>query len=830
MDDAAPLDREREYGFQLRVDGQPPTGGTFTPTLGDERWTAFIQALNRATAASDEDAREARGPLTTVRDVGRKFHDYVSRLAPELTAFLEERSPRRLVIESPHGEIHKLPWEAMVRPDWTIPAAANLSIVHTKETFRPDPVVCQIPVRVAAVFGPRTGTTTAEALDALAKAARDRIAISKWQADRSGEVPDADIYHVEAHGARESGAIDIGDELRRTTPFANRLRDRAMVLLWSCYSGLARSWGGSPSLTLNTLGNALVVSFQTELNEDAAASISNRFYEDVFTNRDVADPESAVVRARSRLYTERLNSCEWAALTAWLRQPVDVTAAALDGPRLPSGTWSDEHVASPDQQLLKTTLAEEAFPGRALLLTGVTIRTPLAVELAAAYRGTIVHLDGDLRGDDRLGKVVQALGVVPPSAHPADRLLSVIDALARMPDSLLLWTGVGDDQQRTASLIPIPPDVRIVLTSPLPLTAADGVFLAARSAPAAPPGHVPAGSPLDVVERLERAGRYGDAYRTWDLHRGDAQGWSHDEQKRYWTVGYWIGVRLEHEWANLQRCVEALDSIDRFEATLLRGNMFDRIGHYDRARRQYAEAQRLARSPTDEGRLRLEMAYLAGQLGDAALAEAHYRAALRLLEAVNDDADPLWRSALGRGLRDHAHLLARDRSWAGEAAARLNRAIAIHALDGRVGQLAAALTTRGRIERTLDRSDRGERALFVAIGLQHESGNLRGWAAAIRDLAQLHIDAGRHELALQLLTTVYNRLESSGDPILRPAAGLAAWAAARAAWRLGRVVEAGTWIDEALSRLPAERRDERRDLDTLKAVVRSLSPDNAARP
>ncbi len=289
-------------------------------------------------------------------------------------------------------------------------------------------------------------------------------------------------------------------------------------------------------------------------------------------------------------------------------------------------------------------------------------------------------------------------------------------------------------------------------------------------------------------------------------------------------TGYWIAVRLEHEASNLDECLNELSSIDPFETALLRGNLLDRAGHYDQARRQYAEAQGLTQSDTDKGRLRIEMAYLAGQMGDTPLAEAHYRAAIQQLERVPDgDTNPRWRSALGRGLRDYAHLLARDKNRSAQAAARLNRAIAMHSVDGRLGQLAAALTTRGRIEQTMDHWDRGERALMLAAGLQHESGNLRGWASSVQDLAQLHFDARSYELALQLATNVYARLEKVGDLVLRPSAGLAANVAARAAWRLGRFAEAHDWIEKALPRLPAERRDERVGVDALNVILRSLS-------
>jgi hypothetical protein len=821
-----PLDRDRDYAFELRVDGQPATGGTFTSPLGDEKWTSYIETLNRATSAGDDAARETQGPLIAVRDVGRKFHEYLTQLSPALTSFLvTERGPRRLVIESAHNEIHKLPWEAIVRPDWTIPADDDLSIVHTRPLFRADPMVCPTPLRIAAVFGPHTGRTTADALAYLNTVAAKRIDVTNWQTAKASEVPDADIYHVEAHGHRESGAIDIEYELRSTTPFADRLRNRRMILLWSCHSSLARSWGSSPAFLLNDRANALVVAFQTELHEDAAANISRRFYEDVFANREIADPETAIVRARSRLYHERLNSCEWAALSIWLRQPVDVSAAVLDGPRLPETSWIDAPV-TPDQQLLATVLAEEAHPGRPVLFSGVKISAPLSRELVAAYRGRIVHLDGALRSGTGLADVVKALGSAAPYAHPADGVLLAMEELARVPESLLLWTGIGDTQQRLFGLIPIPPGLRIVLTSPYSLASTDGVFQSKYSfSDQPPPGQAPE-LPLELIERLELAGRYLEGYHAWDGQTAAASSWTSDDQRRFWIAGYWICVRLEHELSTLEWIVQQLVPIGAFDAALLEGNLRSRGERDDLARRRYEDAFGLASSDTDRARVRIEMAYLASRLGDVPLAEAHYRAAIRLLEGVADgDSDPRWRSALGRGLRDYAHLIARDKSRASEARSRINRAIAIHAVDGRINQLAAALTTCGRLEAAMGRLDFGERALIQAAGIQYESGNLHGWASSVQDLAAVNLEAGRCELALHLLASVFTRLDTSGDPLLRSAAGMVAYVAARAAWRLGRFGDTRTWIKQSLDRLSPERRDERVELERLMGVAQSLTPD-----
>ncbi|HEY7499293.1 MAG TPA: hypothetical protein VH740_12305 [Vicinamibacterales bacterium] len=826
-DDEIPLDSERSYAFELRVDGQPATGGEFVPGLGDEKWSWYIQALNRATSADEDEARKAQGPLRTVRDVGRKFYDHLTRLAPALMAFLmTERGPRRLVIESANGEIHKLPWEAIVRPDWTIPADSDLSIVHTTPLFRADPRVCQAPLRVARVFGPRTPLATNEALTSIQSAASGRIHVDGWQTGNATDVPDADIYHIEAHGSRDTGAVEIEYELKSTTPLANRLRGRPMVLLWTCYSALQRSWKTSAAYLLNELENSLVLAFQTELHIDTAAWLAADFYRNLFANREIADPETAFVHARSMLYKDRLNSCEWAALTVWLRQPVDVTAALLDGPRVPAESWSGNAIGSADEQLLELVLRDEAFAGRPLLLAGANISAPLPSALVAAYRGTIVHLDGDLRHGTQLANVVKA--IVPDSTfvHPADGLLSVIGELGREPESLLLWTGVNETVQRACGLIAIPPSLRVVLTSPHSLPMADGIFHSPRSIANSLPPSPAAEMPLDHLERIERSGRYREAYALWESHRSTVSGWPVADQIRFWIVGYWIGARLEDELSNLETIIGELTPIAPFEAALVHGNLRSRAGHDDQARRHYMEAQRLATTDTERARVGIEMAYLALLLGDVPLADAHYRAAIRLLESVTDgDLDPRWRSALGRGLRDFAHLLARDKTRAAEARARVNRAIAIHAFDGRLSQLAASLTTRGRIDRTMERWDDGERALIQAVGLQHEGGNVLGWAAAVQDLTELQLEAGRYALALELVTRVFERLDNSGDSLQNSAAGMAAYACARASWRLGRFAETREWTDRALDRLPAARREERVALERLKGVARSMSPD-----
>jgi tetratricopeptide (TPR) repeat protein len=823
----SPLDSQREYAFDVIVDRTASMGGTFRPLLGDERWQEYMSSLGAATKAPA--STDLRQQLKLVRSAGRNLYDQIVGLDPGLSRFLNEESgPRRLVITSDHPEIHKLPWEAIVRPDWQTPAAGDLSIVHALETtpFSPGPFTCGKLLRIATVFGPGTPAGTATSVKALGEKAPNRVEVLDWVFGPAakGEAP-FDVYHIEAHGDLATGGTDVD---KNPTPFTTELPERIhcapLVLMWTCHSGRVRSWGESPALVLHRNGNALVLSYQTELRFDSAAAIAQRFYDRILASQRASDPETAIVAARSDLYRTRLNSCEWASLTVWLRQPVDVSAAALDGPRLPAAKWSSDADALADVATLQSALTDEAFPGRPILLTGVTLPDRLPLSLVSACRGPVVRLNGaDLETVD-IGAIFDPLGVKPESCHPGDRLLALLRVLGGSEDSVLLWTGVDAVQASVLGYISVPRSVRIVLTSSALLDFPLGVFRSAHSPDAAVLDAQDESDLASRIERLERLGRYADAACAWRAAPPNAiTASTSEERRRFFAAAYWALVRLEGSADEVRACLAALETTDPFEALLLRANHEDRAGRYAEARQTYREARNQADGPTARGRVLIELAYLAMQTGDSELAESNYREAIALLEQVGEhETDGRWRAALGRALRDYADLLSGDRNRAAEADIPLQRAIAIHTIDGRIGQVAAAYQTRGKIHRTLRQWDRAESALASSAALQWASENVRGWASSIRELAQLAYDAGRYDQALQLTKTVYDCLSRNKNLLLQPEAGMVSLLAGRCEWRLAHFEEALTWIARALDRLPADRRRERSDASTLKSALQSI--------
>jgi len=168
------LDVQRPYQFILRSGGRQLAGGVFTSPLGDEFWRNVVTAMREATEASDANA--LRRQLEVVKEAGRILHRHLSELAPELHEFLvRETGPRRLVIESQRPEIHLLPWEAMVDPQWRSLAESDISVVHGTDPFDEEPEVADVPLVVEGIFGPGTERRTLQPLrDLQEKAARQR--------------------------------------------------------------------------------------------------------------------------------------------------------------------------------------------------------------------------------------------------------------------------------------------------------------------------------------------------------------------------------------------------------------------------------------------------------------------------------------------------------------------------------------------------------------------------------------------------------------------------------------------------------------------------------
>lgn len=808
------LDVQRLYSYDLTIDARAVATGQFSSPLGDQAWRDLTAALNEAADTPTPQLTERRRAFETVKSAGRQMFFSLVQLHPALRAYLAESGPRRLVISSGSPELHALPWEALIDEQWRHLACTDLSIVHASDVFEPVSEPVQPPLTIAKIFGPGTERRTERSLDMiLEKATTTRPHDPRVVLVDAAKA--ASIVHIEAHGDPRTGTIAL-----EHLDFLDQQRSALLVLLWSCVSNLIQPWGESLAMKLHRQGNRFVLGFTTPLREDTAAALADDFYRCVFNGQPPSDPESVIARQRCRLYTEeRLRACEWAVVSLWLRCAVDLDAAVLDGPRLPEGGWSPtpaNEAAGALEEFVRKQLLRYAG-GRVVVIPGVKLNAFASMSMAADYRGPALHLRHATWNDD-LAACVNRVGVTPLSVHPADRLLAVIDGLATFPESLLLWSGVGQDAVDAARwLTNVPSSLTIVLVSPRLVDVPAGIVRGEAGTPDEEPAtSVAQRDALSTLEDEEAAGKYASVVQQWDAVFASAARWDTDHQRRLHAVGYWSFIRLRKR-AEAEARLNALDTLAPAEAALLRGNLASRDGRIDEAQRLYRAAEKLAAgNARDEGRALLELAYLAAPRRDGS-AEILYREALSRLERAAEPDDGLWRSALGRALRDYADLLAGVENRLTEADVYLRRALMIHAIDGRMSQVVAALQTRGKIERARRCFAKADAAIGTAASLQHSFGNMSGWASAMQELVEVALEAGAPKRALALADAVLARLPA--DDRKR---GQMAALAARACWQLGDLYAASAWANMALKRLHATGGDEQIDLSIIRDVVLSL--------
>lgn len=824
------LDVQRPYSFVLRIDGRAVAGGVFESPIGDEGWRNVVSAMREATEGGAARQEELRRQAETVKAAGRKLFRHLGELSPELQGFLvAENEPRRLVILSQRPEIHLLPWEAMVDSQWRSVADSDLSVVHALETFDENPVAASIPLTVAGVFGPGTEKRTLGPLQELSERATNRgggriVVHADGTAPAKGAAR-AQVVQVEAHGDPETGELDLERADALETSLSDALGDRAMVLLWSCFSALVHSWGESLGLKLHRQKNLFVLAFATPLRFDTSGEIAGRFYSAVFGDRSVLDPETAVVRERSRLYTDRIRACEWAALTLWLRSPLDLAEAVFQGPRFLE-VGGETRELSPDDRTLLESAVQQALPGRAVLVTRFALGGRLPEDLFGHVHGAVVHLRADLP-DDGSAAALEALGGASRSAHRGDRLLALVEALEKRPSSLLVWSGVTVREAQAVSMHgALPPSLAVLLLSPweLPMWQYSARIDGGQTNPyTKPPGWIDEIS--DVEELAEAAGRNRDAMtRALELDRRG--GLTQDQQRRLLNALYWAAARLgDHERA--EEAARRVAEVDTFAGYWLKGNLLRRRGQYAQARDVFMQAIAQTSSVRDRARAQMELAGAAAETGDRGLAERLYREAILALESVRDETTELrWHSALSRALRDLADLLTDDPAQSADCETVLRRAMVLHNLDGRFGQVGAVLKSQGILERARGRWDRAEETFAVAAGVMDFSGNVGGWASVIEEMAELAFRMGHHERALALIERARSRLERTSRGASDTLLGRLSALEAKVQWRLGSLEKAVRACDEALRLLPLDRAKERAVVDQLKSLVNSLLQPN----
>ena len=826
LEERLPLDAQREYVASVQIDGSDLLSTRFLSPLGDELWR---QNLERMRDLSTQRSKPDRQRYKHVRGTGKNLFDKLCGLDPQLQDFLSSGTKaRRLVIQSQRPEIHQLPWESMVDKDFQCLSVRDVSIVHTLKDFTSAASAALPPLSVEVITGDGTEERTLKPVtDVLNQdSKRVRQALTRDTAPGRG----GDLVHIEAHGDVNTGEILLPHNLTLDPgELADAFKSRKMVLLWSCYSANVQPGGRSAAMALNEAGSTFVISFATPLHYESASEIARRFYEGVFQTRNGLDPESTVVSERSRLFTDEPYFCDWASLTLWLRRPLDLSSLPLLGPRIPASDWSGESLSGFDR--LRDELRKHVVPGSTVLFQGTTPEIPIPQNLVEDWGGPVVHLDSS----ETLGKnSFEALRMTgSPGPHLADRFLWLLDNLSAHRYGLLLWTEADRRVLRMIeTLDKTPRNVAIVLTSPYrftdigpPIT----VFSRSEGAPEPCDSEISCRAFIRHIlrEDADAALDLWPSLKREDIKAADGEFWSH---------AYWAFIRREEE-DKAQDAIKKLRMLDETESVLLQANLDSRKSLRTEAEEGYRRALDLAtrkNNPRDMGRAKQEMAYLASTWGDRPLAEELYLSAIRLLEEAPPDLhDSRWSSALGRALRDYADMLVTGEAEEirlKEARLYLRRALAIHALDGRIVQVAYSFLTWGKLCLALSDADAAEQRFQNAAMLFHKNKNWFGWTDAITGIATVACRCNREVegLAVLNLASETAKLASDNAKLASDKAnkdrlrGKLALEQSKIAMRLGQINDSCVYAEQAIKLLADSPR--RREAERLFQFSSALLP------
>jgi tetratricopeptide (TPR) repeat protein len=805
--DLLALDSARQYDTTLLIEGVSYPSRRFLSPIGDELWRDTIVAIR---LCAEERERSNRRLADSVADTGNKLYCRLAELSPALKDFLQQSDPRRLVIASDRPEIQALPWEAMTNDQLDSPARSDLSLVRCGYSVFPSnssPARGPSLLRILPVTGPDTENRTLEPLRRVADSQKLLKERGIEILQKESQDIQADVIHIEAHGNRDSAAITTaqGEELD-PRQLADRYQKRDMVLLWSCYSGMMHSWGESPAMQLHRKENVMVLGFVAPLNFDSAQEIARDFYERVFGARGSQDPEQAVTEIRAWLFEQRKEFCDWVSLTLWLRQPLDLNELPLGRIRLPEVDWSDNGKQIPE--VVRKTFEKNVALGDVRLIQGVSLGMPIPKSLVEGWGGTVIHLEGTkaLTSD----QIFNNLGIPLNSCHhPADRFLALLEELKSFRYALLLWTGItAREALLVQTLERIPHNLGMVLMSPFTFQEQWAGRIVSESANGGSKEPILKDIPgfIQLVSRDEFQGAL-------DL-LPDPQTSGDPE---YWHCRYLACIKTGQQ-DKAEAAVQHLEQIDKIEAAVLWGNLISRQGRHKEARESYERALDYARgsdSAQHIARAQQELAYVAAEMGDRGLAEEKYRSAIKLLEnTAESDRDSRWTSALGRALRDFADLLAEDGDQ--EALPLLRRATAIHALQGRITQVAYCFVTRSKLMLKLDRHEEAEDFAQKAAIAFAEWNNLDGWTDAICLIAKAAAARYRYDQPLAVLEKALAKLQK---PSLR---GRILLQSAEVLWNAGRLCEARGQAQLASKLLPKDCRRERARTQSLERLLDTL--------
>ena len=801
-----PLDRDRRYDTALRIDGLSVPCQRFASPLGDELWREIVETIRECT---DARSKKLRRRAEEVADAGNRLFHALCDLSPLLAHFLAEDGARRLVIATSRAEIQALPWEALTDDSLKSLALTDLSIVRCGRSFDADPLKAGPLLRIVSTFGPDTNR------DVLA--AVKSVGISNLDGRPVGiEITDdesSEVVNLVAHGDPDFGETLLADGTTvDAKQLADRFRDRTMVLMWSCYSAMVHSWGESPAMGLHAAGNIFVLGFAAPLHMDESAAVAQKFFQAVFGPAGSQDPETEIAAVRRSQFEGDFEFCDWASMVLWLRRPLDFSDLPLGRLRLPAAHWTNEEVDAVPREL-RDAVDKDAALGDLRVLAPIRVPRQLPSSLMREWRGAVVHLVGHEGLRD--AGLFKALGVTTSDIrkpHLADQFLSLLDALSTFRYAFLLWTDASEaDALLVRTLERIPRNVAIVMASPYEISSQwfandpNGTREGRQPFPEGESGFV----------RRVMSDRFREALATGPSGEGSVNA-------EFWNCRYFAAIKTDN-WTEARNVITRLTTIEPLEADLLRGNLTSRTESRKTARELYQSVLERARDGLkfrELARAQQELGWVAQEMGDRGLAEQMYRSAIDILQTrVPDDDrdDSRWASALGRALRDYADLLADDSRE--EALPLLKRATAIHAMEGRVTQVAYCLVTRSKLMLRLERFDAAELHAQQAAIIFHQNGNDDGWVSAVTLAARAACARNRYAEARAILNRAIARLGNKDKPALVGRLELEAAEAALAAGDLG---QAHDLAKNAVARLPMDLQRERAAAQKLQQFAETL--------
>lgn len=816
-----PLAVEREFAVILTIEGRSFPAHSFHSPINDEQWREFIRQLRTANgtdpATGDRPARNGNRDAAAIRALARKLYQSLVQISPDLRDFLDAASsPRRLVIETNRPELHLLPWAGMFDETGHLLAAGDLSVVQCWQDFTLQPTATGSRLRLLKILGQDTNQRTRDALTALENTPElEQLDITS----RFDHGARGDILHLEKHGDAVTNTTGGIDPITLAANFANV----KLALLWSCFSASANSWGDSPALNLHRSGASLVLSFLAELNNDDAGSIAQAFYADVFGPAASRDPESALVRIRAAKAAAEFGWANWASMAVYLRQPLDLSAMPLNGPRVPASAWSAESAPLDgfwqfvaNEMTALQPGSRKAIDPSAPEIRNVTRIDPalirydqLPIAAFGSWRGNVIRISeaADALPDD---SVLSALGLASPedavfqqpngetihATDPADRLTWFFRQIARFGSPLIVWSGAEPRHLKFLETIQPPTSLTFLLLYDIPLESP---------------------SLMEMVDEH----RLDEALKASRCLSGDCP----DSEL---SAAYWACARGEH-------LDEALTFVARIrsmqERLLLMGNYVSRgpktplpatlirsTGAF-RASEEPVRPEDFYRAamnppagsdPSDKtvlreiARARHELGYSFQNSGQTETAETLMRQALREIEESGQDSavrkDSRWYFTLSAILRDLADLLAESADRLDEASTFLRRAMAIQAFHGLRLELAYSTSTAARIALSGCSYRIAIENAIDSANLFESCDNWRGWYGAIRTLFDAFAENRETTRMLSLAQLVNDKLQLSNLPeshLARNRRDLT-YQRARAHWIAGDLPEATKEL-EALS-------------------------------